>query len=140
VVDGGEENPKVLRQLSGTALGVPFNKTGNPHLKPATKPNILCLTMQDTAHAARTSTAHQGDPLEDPLEQASPRSRVRASLEQAPSRSRGCAPLKQAPPRSRARSPSSRLRLARGSAPPSTGVRLARGCPARVRLPPYTGI
>jgi hypothetical protein len=36
--------------------------------------------------------------------------------------------------------PSSGLRLARGSAPPSTGVRPARERPARVRLPPYTGI
>jgi hypothetical protein len=60
--------------------------------------------------------AHQGDPLEDTLEQASPRSRVHASLERAP-------------PRSRARSPSSRLRLARGFASPSTGVRFARGRP-----------
>jgi hypothetical protein len=85
--------------------------------------------MQDTAHAARTSTAHQGNPLEDPFEQASPRSRARASLGRAPSRSRGCAPLERAPPRSRARSPSSRLRLARGFTPPSTRVRFARGRP-----------
>jgi hypothetical protein len=63
--------------------------------------------MQDTAHAAGTSTARQGGPLEDPLEQASPRSRMRASLERAPSRSRGCASLERAPPHSRARSPSS---------------------------------
>jgi hypothetical protein len=72
--------------------------------------------MQDRAHAARTSTVHQGDPLEDPLEQASPRSRVRASLGRAPSRSRGVRfpradsapfegplPLERAPPRSRVR-------------------------------------
>jgi hypothetical protein len=90
--------------------------------------------MQDTAHAARTLTARQGDPLEDPLEQASPRSKVRASLGRAPSRSRGCASLERTPPRSRDRSPSSGLRLARGSAPPSTGVRLARGRP-RSRAP-----
>jgi hypothetical protein len=77
--------------------------------------------MQDTTHAARTSTAHQSGPLEDPLEEASPRSRMRAALGRAPSRSRGCASLEQALPRSRARSPSSRLRLARGSAPPRAG-------------------
>jgi hypothetical protein len=89
--------------------------------------------MQDTAHAAGGPTAHRGGPLKDPLEQASPRSRMCASLGRAPSRSRGCTYPEQAPPRSRARSPSSRLRLARGSAPPSNGVRLARGRPARVR-------
>jgi hypothetical protein len=57
--------------------------------------------MQDTAHAAEAPTAHQGGPLEDPLEQASPRSRMRASLGRAPPRSRGCAYLEQAPPRPR---------------------------------------
>jgi hypothetical protein len=36
--------------------------------------------MQDTAHAAETLTAHRGGPLDDPLEQASPRSRARTSL------------------------------------------------------------
>jgi hypothetical protein len=96
--------------------------------------------MQDTAHAAGTPTKHQGGPLEDPLEQASPRSRVRASLGRALSRLRGCASLERAPPLSRARSPSSRLRLARGSVPPSIGVRLARGRPSCVRRPPYAGI
>jgi hypothetical protein len=35
--------------------------------------------MQGTAHAAEAPTAHQGGPLEDPLEQASPRSRMHAS-------------------------------------------------------------
>jgi hypothetical protein len=45
--------------------------------------------MQDTAHIAETPTAHRGGPLEDPLEQASPRSRMRASLVRAPPRSRG---------------------------------------------------
>jgi hypothetical protein len=59
--------------------------------------------MQGTAHAAGTSTTHQGGPLEDPLEQASPRSRVHASLGRAPSRSRGCSSLERAPPRSRVR-------------------------------------
>jgi hypothetical protein len=53
----------------------------------------------------RSPTAHQGGPLEDPLELASPRSRMRASLGSAPSRSRGCAYLKRTPPRSRAHSP-----------------------------------
>jgi hypothetical protein len=62
------------------------------------------LTMQGTAHAAEAPTAHQGSPLEDPLEQASPRSRMRASLGRAPSRSRGYSYLEQAPPRSGVRS------------------------------------
>jgi hypothetical protein len=81
----------------------PLKQLGNPHLKPETKPkpNTLRLTMQDIAHAAEAPTAHQGGPLEDPLEQASPRSRARASLGRAPPRSRGCAYLEQAPPLSR---------------------------------------
>jgi hypothetical protein len=60
--------------------------------------------MQDTAHTAEAPTAHQGGPLEDPLEQASPRSRMRTPLGRAPSRSRGYAYLEQAPPLSRVRS------------------------------------
>jgi hypothetical protein len=60
--------------------------------------------MQGMAHAAVAPTAHQGGPPEDPLEQASPRSRVHASLGRALPRSRGGAYLKQAPPRSRVRS------------------------------------
>jgi hypothetical protein len=60
--------------------------------------------------------AHQDNPLEDPLKQASPRSRMHASLGRAPSRSRGVRspragsapiegplPLEQTPPRSRVR-------------------------------------
>jgi hypothetical protein len=91
-----------LVNMSGTALGVPLNNQANPHLKPATstKPNAFRLTMQGTAHDVVTPTAHQGGPLEDPLEQAPPRSRVHASLGQTPSRSRGCACLERAPPRS----------------------------------------
>jgi hypothetical protein len=57
--------------------------------------------MQETAHAAGTPTAHQGGPLRDPLEQAPPRSRMRA--------------------------PSGGLRPVRGGALPSSGLRLARG-------------
>jgi hypothetical protein len=49
--------------------------------------------MQNMAHATEVPTAHQGGPLEDPLKQASPRSRMRASLGRAPPRSRGCAYL-----------------------------------------------
>jgi hypothetical protein len=60
--------------------------------------------MQDMAHAAETPMAHQDGPLEDPLEQASPHSRMRASLGRAPPRSRGCAYLERTPPRSRVRS------------------------------------
>jgi hypothetical protein len=70
--------------------------------------------MQDMAHAAETPTAHQDGPLEDPLEQASPRSRMCASLGRAPPRSRGCAYLERTPPRSRVRSALERVRLARG--------------------------
>jgi hypothetical protein len=83
--------------------------------------------MQGTAHDAVTPTAHQGGPLKDLLEQASPRSRVHASLGQTPSRSRGCAYLEQAPPRSRVCSA-------------LDGVCLARGHSARTRQPPYAGI
>jgi hypothetical protein len=38
----------------------PLKQQGNPHLKPATKPkpSTPLLTMQDTAHAAETPTAH----------------------------------------------------------------------------------
>jgi hypothetical protein len=58
----------------------PLKQLGNPHLKPATKPkpNTPRLTMQDTAHAVKAPMARQGGPLEDPLEQASPHSRMRA--------------------------------------------------------------
>jgi hypothetical protein len=66
-------------------------------------------------------TAHQGGPLEDPLEQASPRSRMRASLGWDPSSSRGYAYLEQASPRSRVRSP-----LERG--PPRSRAPRARAC------------
>jgi hypothetical protein len=107
----------------------PLKQLGNPHLKPATKPkpNTPRLTMQDTAHAAEAPTAHQGGPLEGPLEQVSPHSRMRA-------------PLGRAPPRSRGALTSSGLRLARGSAPPSNGVHLARGRSAHARLLPNAGI
>jgi hypothetical protein len=82
-------------------------------------------------------TAHQGSPLEDPLEQASPRSRMRASLGWAPSRSRGYAYLEQAPPRSRARSPLEQgppRSRARSPPPPRTG-----SAPLEGPLPPRTG-
>jgi hypothetical protein len=85
--------------------------------------------MQDAARAAEAPSAHHDSPLEDPLEQAPPRSRVRASLGQAPSRSRGCASLKQAPPRSRVRSPLEQ-------APPRSRVRFALvQAPLRSRAP-----
>jgi ribonuclease HI len=90
--------------LSRTALGVPLNKLGNPHLKPTNKPkpNAPHLSTQGVAHAAVAPTAHQGGPLKDPLERAPPRSRAHASLGRAPPRSRGCAYLERALPRSRA--------------------------------------
>jgi hypothetical protein len=55
------------------------------------------------AHAAVVSTAHQGGPLVDPLEQAPPRSRAHASLGRALPRSRENASLEWAPPRSMVR-------------------------------------
>jgi hypothetical protein len=88
------------------------------------------LTMQDTAHAAEAPTAHQGGPLEDPLEQASPRSRMRSSLGRAPPRSRGCAYLEQPPPRSRIRSA-----LERGL-PRSRALRTHAPIPVRGHLMP----
>jgi hypothetical protein len=95
--------------------------------------------MQDTAHAAGTPTAHQGGPLSNPLEQAPPCSRTRATSGGAPPRSRGNTSLERAPPRSRARSTSGGFRPARGYVPPSAGVRHARGRPSRVRRPPVHG-
>jgi hypothetical protein len=111
----------------------PPKQLGNPHWKPATKPkpNTPRLTLQDTAHAAETPTAHQGGPLEDPLEQALPRSRMRASLRRAPPRSRGCAYLEQAPPRSRVRSA-----LERGP-PCSRALRTRAPAPVRGHLMPW---
>jgi hypothetical protein len=95
--------------------------------------------MQDTAHAAGTPTAHQGGPLRDPLEQAPPRSRMRAP-------SGGLRPVRGAVlPSSRfslARGltpPRAGFRLARGCVPPSAGVRHARGRPSRMRRPPVHG-
>jgi hypothetical protein len=103
----------------------PLKQLGNPHIKTRNepKPNTPRLTMQDATHAAGAPTAHQGGPLEDPLEQASSRSRMRASLGRAPPCSRGSAYLEQAPPRSRVRSalergpPRSRALRARAPAP-----------------------
>jgi hypothetical protein len=56
-------------------------------------------------------TTHQGGPLEEPLEQAPPRSRMRASLGRAPSRCKG--PL---PPRAGSASLEGPLRPRTGSA------------------------
>jgi hypothetical protein len=64
--------------------------------------------MQDTTHAAGTPTAHRGGPLRDPLEQAPPRSRVRAP-------SGGFRPVRGAA------LPSSGFSLTRGLAPPRAG-------------------
>jgi hypothetical protein len=86
-------------------------------------------------------TAHQGGPLEDPLEQASPRSRMCASLGWAPPRSGGGTLTSSRVRLARGPAPPSNgVRLARGSAPPSNGVRLARRHSTRARLLPYAGI
>jgi hypothetical protein len=118
------------RRCSGATVGDsprgPLKQLGNPHLKPSTKPkpNTPHLTMQDTAHATEAPTAQRGGPLDDPLEQASPRSRARAPPSgRAPPCSRGCAYLEQASPRSRVRSalewgpPRSRALRVRAPAP-----------------------
>jgi hypothetical protein len=71
----------------------PLKQLGNPQTRNKPKPNTPRLNMQGMAHAAEAPTAHQGGPLEDPLEQASPHSRMCAPLGRAPPRSRGCAYL-----------------------------------------------
>jgi hypothetical protein len=91
--------------------------------------------MQDAAHAAGTSAARQGGPLEDPLEQASPRSRTRASLGRAPSSSRGCASLERAPPRSRARPPRAGSASLEGPPRPRPGSASLEGAPHACACP-----
>jgi hypothetical protein len=89
--------------------------------------------MQDTAHVAGTPTAHQGGPLEDPLEQAPPRSRMRAPLGRAPPCSKGCASLERAPPRSR-------VHPALDPGPPHSRAHLTSApAPVRGHLRPDTG-
>jgi hypothetical protein len=83
------------------------------------------------AHDAEAPTAHQGGPLEDPLEQASPHSRMRVPLGRAPPRSRGCAYLERAPPRLRVRSA-----LERGP-PRSREPRTRAPAPVRGHLMPW---
>jgi hypothetical protein len=85
--------------------------------------------MQGTAHAAGTSTAHQGGPLRNPLGQAPPRSRTRAPLGRASPRSRGSTSLERAPPRSRAHSLSSRFRPLEGTSRPRPGSATLEGAP-----------
>jgi hypothetical protein len=101
------------RSLSGTALGVPLNKLGNPHLKPTNKPkpNAPRLSTQGMAHAAVAPTAHQGGPLK-----RSPRTGS-ASLEGARLPRAGAAPLEG-------------VRLPRAGAAPLEGVRLPRASSA----------
>jgi hypothetical protein len=86
--------------------------------------------MQGMAHATEAPTAHQDGPLEDPLKQASPHSRMRASLGRALPRSRGCAYLERAPPRSRVHSA-----LERGP-PRSRALRTCAPAPVRRHLMP----
>jgi hypothetical protein len=123
------------RSARGCALCVgdsprgPLKQLGNPHLKPATKPKHALLNHAGHGPCHKGPSGPPGGPLEDPLEQTSPRSRMRAPLGQAPSRSKGCASLERAPLRSRACSP-----LERG--PPCSRARsaLERGLP-RLRAP-----
>jgi hypothetical protein len=86
----------------GDSSGVPLNNWETP-LKTCKKPrpNTSRLNTWGMAHATVAPTAHQGGPLEDPLERAPPHSRAHASLGWAPPRSREYAYFEQAPPRSR---------------------------------------
>jgi hypothetical protein len=115
-----------IQLLSGTALGVPLNKLGNPRLKPATSQSRARLTL---AHRAwpmpwwprrLTKAAHS----------KSPSSGLRLARGRTPP-SGGLRPVRGGA------LTSSRLRLARGSAPPLSGLRPARGHSAHARLLPY---
>jgi hypothetical protein len=117
-----------LWNLSGIALGVPFNNRGIPTWNLQQSQNMRCLTMQDTAHAAKDLNSPSRRPS-----RRSPRAGF-ASLEGARLPRAGSVSFEglrspQAGSAPRVRSPSNRLRLARGSASPSIGVRLARGRP-----------
>jgi hypothetical protein len=105
----------------------PLKQTGESPLKTHNKlkTNAPRLSTRCMDSATMALTAHQGGPLQDPLEQAPPRSRAHASLGRAPPRSRGCAYLEQASPRSRVRSALER-------APPRSRV-LRTHAPAPVR-------
>jgi hypothetical protein len=114
------------RSLSGTALGVPLNKLGNPHLKPTNKPkpNAPRLSTQGMAHAAVAPTAHQGGPLK-----RSPRTGS-ASLEGARLPRAGAAPLEGVRlPRAGSASLEG-AHLPRAGAAPLEGVRLPRASSA----------
>jgi hypothetical protein len=96
-----EEGNQVTLVVGDSPRG-PLKQLGNPHLKPATK------TKHNLPNPAGNRPTPQG-----------PRRPIKA----APLRD----PLEQAPPRSRMRAPSGRLRPVRGAALPSSGLRLARG-------------
>jgi hypothetical protein len=87
--------------VSGTALGSPLT-TGKSPLKTRNEAKAKHALLNHAGHGPRRGGP--SGPLEGPLEQASPRSRMRASLGRTPPRSRGCASLERAPPRSRVRS------------------------------------
>jgi hypothetical protein len=81
------------------------------------------LNTRGMAHATMAPTTHQGGPLKDPLEQATPRSRAHTSLGRAPPHSREYAYLERAPPHSR-------VRAALEQAPPrSRALRMRRPFP-----------
>jgi hypothetical protein len=81
--------------LVGDSPRGPLKPTGESPLKThdEPKPSAPHLNTQGRAHAAVAPTAHQDGPLEDPLEQAPPRSRAHAYPERAPPGSRGRAYL-----------------------------------------------
>jgi hypothetical protein len=86
----------------------PLKQPGNPHLKPAIKPkpNTPYLTMQDMAHAAKASAAHQA------AHSKTPSNRYRLARGYAPPSGGhrpdrgGAPPSLEGPPRPRTVSPS----------------------------------
>jgi hypothetical protein len=71
----------MIRSSVGDSPRGPLKQTGESPLKTHDKPKLSAphLNTPSRARAAVAPTAHQGGPLKDPLEQAPPRSRVRAS-------------------------------------------------------------
>jgi hypothetical protein len=73
-----EDGEELTNACVGDSPRGPLKQLGNPHLKPATKPNTPYLTMQDMAPVAEAPAAHQA------AHSKVPSSRLRLA--------RGCAP------------------------------------------------